>query len=282
MYCLITKRKSKQKPIPSGVYRNAVWQPIFPGSDDFCFSGQEILRPTRHQFRIALQEILSEDGKRRKKVWQVAVLDYWEIVDDYLDTLRTPWHRQASVWGMNEGKIVEGLRRHFPHGGQRDYRRYLAIIMAKFAPIKAGVIDDYRGSEEYPLQKKRINGGFGNGQADRVETTAGQEGGENRKNRRFGRVMDGLVSYKLIKNKALAKQVIVAGYRTLAHKCHPDKGGGCRSHARADRTEKPDAGLARRGGAWNKIMTQITFALALGHPRGEYLVQEQSGVSPAR
>lgn len=225
MYCLITRRKSKHKPGPSGVYRNAVWQPIYPGSDDFCFSGQEILRPTRYQFRIALQESVHDGGRRRKKVWQVAVLDYWEIVDDHLDTLRTPWHRQSSVWGMNEGKIVEGLRRHFPHARQSDYRRYLSIIMAKFAPLKSGVIEDYQRSEEYPLQKKRINGGFQNGQADRVETGAGREGRQTRKNERLGRVMDGLVSYQVIRNKTLARAVIVAGYRSLAHKCHPDKGG---------------------------------------------------------
>lgn len=225
MYCLITRRKSKHKPIPSGVYRNAVWQPIYPGSDDFCFSGQEILRPARHQFRIALQESLREGGRRRKKVWQVTLLDYWDIVDDYLDTLRTTWHRQVSVWGMNEGMIVEGLRLHFPHARKSDFRRYLDIIMAKFLPLKAGVIEDYRSSEEYPLQKMRISGDFQNRRTARGGSASdGKVRGEKQKDR-FGQVMGNLVSYRFIKNKDLAREVIVAGYRAMAHKCHPDKGG---------------------------------------------------------
>ena len=229
MYCLITKRKSKHKPIPSGVYRNAVWEPIFPGSDDFCFSGQQILRPTRYQLRIALQESYVEEGRRRKKVWQVAVLDYWDIVDDYLDTLRTPWHRQKSVWGLNEAKIVEGLRTHFPVAGQKDYGRYLDLIMAKFAPMKAAVIEDYQRSEEFPLQKKRINGASTRRPSAREARPERPRNGEAKKSARFERVMDNLVSFKMVKNKELARELVVAGYRSLAHKCHPDKGGSAGS-----------------------------------------------------
>lgn len=227
MYCLITRRKSKHKPIPSGVYRNAVWEPIFPGSDDFCFSGQEILRTTRHHFRIALQKSVSENGRHRKRVWPLAMIDYWDIVDDYLDTLRTPWHRQASVWGMNEGRIVEGLRRHFPHLEQGRYRRYLNLVMAKFAPIKAGVIDEYRKSEEYPLQKKRINGEARSVEADRPQAGASsrEEPRRSAKGARFDRVMAGLVSFRSISNKALAREIVVAGYRRMALRRHPDKGG---------------------------------------------------------
>ena len=227
MYCLITRRKAKHKPIFSGVYRNAVWEPIFPGSDDFCFSGQEILRTARCQYRIALQKSVSENGHRRRRVWPLAMIDYWEIVDDYLDTLRTPWHRQASVWGLNEGRIVEGLRHHFPHLAQGEYRRYLSLVMAKFSPIKTQVIEEYRKSEEYPLQRKRINGEARTVETDRPRADAAprEEPRRSGKGARFDRVMAGLVSFRSIPNKALAREIVVAGYRRVALRRHPDRGG---------------------------------------------------------
>ena len=223
MYCLITRRKATHKPNPAGVYRNATWQPIFPGAADYCFSGQQVLRPARYQLRIALFENQRQNGRLRKKGWQVALLDYWQIVDDYLDTLRTTWYRQRSVWGINEGRIVEGLREHFPGAEQPHYQRCLAIIMGKYAPFKAEVIRDYQQSEEYPLQLKRINGEV---QQRRPQTSQRPEAAAGPKpNARVEEVLRNLVSFKSIRNKTLARELVVAGYRSLAHKCHPDKGG---------------------------------------------------------
>ena len=225
MYCLITRRKATHKPIPTGVYRNATWQPIYPGAADYCFSGQQLLRPAKYQLRIALFENRRRDGRLKKTVWPVAILDYWQIVDDFLDTLRIPWYRQRSVWGINEGLIIEGLRGHFPDAGQPHYQRCLAIIMKKYAPLKAAVIRSYQQSEEYPLQLKRING-----EAQRrksspsAEAQARPDTGPTPR-ARVEEVLNNLVTFKSIKNKALARELVAAGYRSLAHKCHPDKGG---------------------------------------------------------
>jgi hypothetical protein len=225
MYCLITRRKSNHKPIPTGVYRNAVWQPIYPGSEDYCFSGQEILRHARYQFRIALQKSVVQDNRRRKKVWQLAIIDFWEIVDDYLDTLRAPWYRQESVWGINEGRIINGLREQFPDAGQAQYKTYLAMIMAKFAQARADVIGAYQKSEEYPLQLHRINHTF-QGSRSKGETPGpNRKKGSRPKKSRVDEVLNNLVSFKFVKNKALAQDIIVAGYRKMAHQRHPDKGG---------------------------------------------------------
>lgn len=247
MFCRITKRKARHKPLPSGVYRDATWRPIYPGATDYCFSGEEILRPARYQLRIALLERLPRASPRRRRIWTVAMIDYWEIVDDFLDTLRRPWYRQASVWGIHEGRIATGLRHHFPGATEAQYRGLLAIVMPKFEPLKAAIIADYRGGEEFPLQHKRIAGDAAQHRPGPSDD-ARRERPETGRRRRVERVLDQLVSFRSIRDKALARDLVAAGYRQLALKRHPDRGGSAEAmHALTELKDQMLRLLAEEG-----------------------------------
>jgi len=223
MYCLITKRKVKRKPVGSGVYRNACWEPCYAGSKAYRVTVDEIPREPKYQFRIVLAESYRTGDKLKKRQYPIATLSYWDIVEDFLDTLKREWAWQKDIWGRHEGKIIDGIRNHFPDAGQAEYDIWVRLVLKKFNIVKAGVIEDYKKSEEYPLLQAKLR--KENHQRPENNHKTRTDDQQQKQREQYDRVFRELVSFRSISNKTMAAEIVNAGYRKMAQTYHPDSGG---------------------------------------------------------
>ncbi|MBF0226130.1 MAG: hypothetical protein HQK76_11805 [Desulfobacterales bacterium] len=223
MYCSITKRKSTKKPTSSGVYKNAQWLPCYPGSDQYRFTGEELEREPKYIYTINLVDTYSENGVSKKKKWEIAVIGYWDIVDDFIDTLKRDWAWKKNAWGINEGKIFDGIKKNFSNAGRHDYEKYSKLIFAKVNELKKEIIEEYKNAEEYQLQIQKLS--KTNKQNGSKEENPEYDWDKHKRTYNYQRVFEKMVSSKTLSNKEMALQLINAGFRKLSQKYHPDSGG---------------------------------------------------------
>lgn len=228
--CSITRHKRTCKPGFSGVYRNAGWEPCYPGAGEYRFTGEEIEREPMCQYKISLVQTVRNNGQIQKKRFPVATIAYWDIVEDFLDSLRRSRAWQKDVRGIHESRIVDGIKKTFPHLGHGQCAQYLNLVFQKFETVKKQVLAEYRKSEEYPLQMRKfrkVNGNSGETDPRSAADSAFQTKAGEARNRqaRCDRILKDIVSFKSISNKTMAMEIVTSGYKRMARKYHPDHGG---------------------------------------------------------
>ncbi len=228
--CTISRQKLTRSPGPSGVYRNAGWEPCYPGSVEYRFTGDEIEREPMYQYKISLIQTVRNNGQVQKKRFPVATIAYWNIVEDFLDSLQRSRAWQKDVRGIHESRIVDGVKKAFPNANKVEYGQYLNPVFQKFETVKQQVLADYRKSEEYPLQMLKYRKVNGNNSGTDSRSCAGNssqtENSETRNRQaRCDRILKNIVSFKSISNKTMAMEIVTAGYKKMAGKYHPDNGG---------------------------------------------------------
>ena len=228
--CSISRQKITRRPAPSGVYRNAGWEPCYPGSGEYRFTGEEIERDPMYQYKISLIQTVRNNGHVQKNRFPVATLAYWDIVEDFLDSLRRSRAWQKDVRGIHESRIVDGVKKAFPHADKAEYGQYLNLVFQKFETVKKQVLAEYRKSEEYPLQLLKYR--KMNGQNSETDSQSGagdafqsQDSQTRTRQARCDRILKDIVSFKSISNKSMAMEIVSAGYKKMAQKYHPDNGG---------------------------------------------------------
>ena len=262
MTCSITrqevKRRTRNNPGPSGVFRRPQWKPRRRGSSEYVMTGDEIERPLKYRWRISLNES-GGNGKGRRQ-WYVCTISYWDVVDD-----RYGKEKKGKLF-FHARKRLEML---FPDRDQAEIRELLRIIEKRFASIRKSVIAEYQESEEYYFrliqnlveQKRREStrrgqktrkgtagnrSGAGGGQsAGAHSTSAGSKNGAEH-SRRFSHGTTGAGAQpggsqgRSAETAAasaaatvpegpteleMALDLLQAGFRRVAAKYHPDTGG---------------------------------------------------------
>jgi len=214
------KRKTRNNPGPSGIYKGARKTGGKNGKPP-KIEGLEIERALREKWRISLHETTGENGNRRRKQYYVCTVTYWDVVDD-------------RYGGPKKGKLFthawSRLAALFP---DRDHAPLRRMILERFASVREQVIRDYQQSEEYYFRliqnlverKQKEGGGSCKRKPERPEPA--EKTGEARRSRnpdqefRVSQPPPGLNGDA----KAMALEIIQAGYKKVAAKYHPDTGG---------------------------------------------------------
>ncbi len=204
MYCSITRQKMKRRKgntARSGVYKHPRWRPDSSGSG-YEITGEEIKRDLKDKWQVVLCESFKADGKTKKKQWYIAVVTYWEIVDN----------KYGKIPGMLSQRFRNRIKEHFPGADDAETDRIYGLIKNKIARIQQDVLKDYHDSEEFyyrliqnlieEKKKKKQQGDFN----ARVE--------ENN-----------LFENSIPNDRDLSLEIIEAGYKKIAAKYHPDTGG---------------------------------------------------------
>jgi len=220
----------------SKIYKNPKWGPYWQGSDKYELKGEEIQRDPKVKWRILLKESYrDEQGNVQKRQWHIATITYWDIVHDFLDSVRQGWEDMI----YNES-IRCGLEKHFPEDRLEELWR---LIDERYLQIKEATIDEYKKSEEYHwfLQNQKMENSKSNPNRKREERERKQREQEERRKQdeerqrqeyyrhrsqdheRFFKSSSGL---KLSdQEKPVFDRLLKAGYRKLATELHPDHGG---------------------------------------------------------
>lgn len=245
------KRRTRNNPGPSGVFRRPRWKRKRGDSTEFVMTGDEIERPLKFKWRISLSESGGNGAGRRQ--WYVCTVGYWDVVDD-----RYGKERKGKLF-FHARKRLEML---FPDRDQAEIRDLLRIIEKRFASIRKSVIAEYQESEEYYFrliqnlveQKRREStrrerkanggdetrtggaGGASSGdrsRSDARQRTGGKPGSSARSSTggpggrtahaasaaRTEAVPEGPTELEM------ALDLLQAGFRRIAAKHHPDTGG---------------------------------------------------------
>jgi hypothetical protein len=242
------KRRTRTCPGPSNVFRRPRWKRE-RGSAEYVMTGDEIGRPLKYRWRIALTESGGNGSGRRQ--WYVCTIGYWDVVDD-----RYGKEKRGTLFS-HARKRLETL---FPDRDPDDIRDLLRIVETRFAPIRKSILAEYRESEEYYFrliqnlveQKRREsdlrgkqggNGGTagtrarqggsarpasGNGAGPGKEPGEGPSGASARGNGSAGSAA-GAVRPEAVPEipgeLEMALDMLRTGFRRVAAKYHPDTGG---------------------------------------------------------
>lgn len=215
------KRKTRTNPGPSGIYKGSRKISGKNGKPPKV-EGLEVERALREKWRISLYEVTGTNGDRRRKQYYVCTVTYWDVVDDRYGVKKRgklfshAWDRLAAL---------------FP---DRDHASLRKLIVDRFAPIRREVIKDYQASEEYyfrliqNLVESKQKSGEGNGRKQqpkrskpRSDASDSRQSKKRPENFQLSPAPHGLNGDA----KAMALEIIQAGYKKVAAKYHPDTGG---------------------------------------------------------
>ncbi len=241
MFCQIDVQPEKRKPYPSRVYANPRWEPLYPGSEKLTLKGDEILREPKQKFRISLCNSRRGDGKMCKHKRHIVTVSYWDIVSDYQNHLR---YRYRSTWKWDFRMVSHGfcdcwvndrLLKKYPNPFEGEIERYVKLIDDKLEPIAVRVVEEYKESDE--CKWLLVNIEMENEQREKEEALKReadqkakeyQERCHQQQRKQYQEFFDWRkrpASLDLNGDVEMAKQLIHQGYRQLATKLHPDKGG---------------------------------------------------------
>lgn len=248
------KRRTRNNPGPSGVFRRPQWKPRRRGSKEYVMTGDEIERPLKFRWRISLGEPGGNGNGRRQ--WYICTVSYWDVVDD-----RYGKEKKGKLF-FHARKRLEML---FPDRDQAEIRDLLRVIEKRFASIRKSIIAEYQESEEYYFRliqnlveqkrressrrgngagsgaEKRSQAGEGQGAGDRGRSeshrrpggdsgaSAREEAGRREKARPTG--APGSAAPKTAaaaegpSDLDMALDLVQTGFRRVAAKYHPDTGG---------------------------------------------------------
>lgn len=227
----IIRRRTRQYPPPSGVFRGARNGENGLGGRG---AGEEIRRDLREKWRISLSDVIVEGGRRVRRQWPVCAITYWDVVEDrFGDGSRPPLFRH--VW--------DRLAEIFPEAPPERIGEMKDAITMAFMPIRDEVIADYQNSEEYywrliqDLVRNRQR-------AAREESSSGEKAGNGTSSgprNSFTGEEAGFFRQEEPTppprpeppppprspktDRQMALEIIQAGYKKMAALYHPDKGG---------------------------------------------------------
>lgn len=213
MYIKVIKKNVIRKEHPA-VYREQKYE-VWKDGYISWYESDPIPRENKNKYDFIACKSYRENGKVKTDQQHIATIKYWDIAGGWGDEFLRD--RLIDLYGDNE----------------EMFNYIWNLVEVKYRPIEEEILLEYKQSEEYKYkvywenEVKRVN--------DEIKKQRERE--EEAKRQQYYDFFRDYSSYYSnsfsssssigvsINNKELAKELIKSGFRQLALKCHPDKGG---------------------------------------------------------
>lgn len=197
--------------------------------------GESIEREPKYTaWKLMLNHSYREDGRVKKKQVYLQTLQYWKMVDSYIDYIKAFQKEPLDTgWSIDNLKIWTIISDNFP---EKDITQMIDIVCSKLKQIEDAVVQEFKASEEYKwininnMMRRKID--FGKMKNDMEEKEAYarkkfkqyEQESQQQKNQHQSKFNLNPQNSKFTLSEDEVR-LISKYYKAMAVKIHPDKGG---------------------------------------------------------